>query len=213
MAENWNSRMIEGQLSRKGQLILGIDPDARVVPLYDTMHRSGGVVFTGARHLTTSFLSDAPSTDSAGSSHRPDASYCGYIWLEDRSTPEEDESSWELLRIGVLPDYRSRSLGRALLSSGQKFIGSGQAPVAEQDQHGEEARGDDEIRNSDRDDSHIGKTEWITECRILLEVAENNLPARKLYESCGFKEIHRRKNYYADSDALIMEYKESHHET
>ena len=77
MAENWNSRMIEGQLSRKGQLILGIDPDARVVPLYDTMHRSGGVVFTGARHLTTSFLSDAPSTDSAGSSHRPDASYCG----------------------------------------------------------------------------------------------------------------------------------------
>lgn len=40
---------------------------------------------------------------------------------------------------------------------------------------------------------------------MMLEVNENNEPAIKLYESFGFKEIHRRKKYYGNlGDAIIM---------
>lgn len=40
---------------------------------------------------------------------------------------------------------------------------------------------------------------------IMLEVNEHNEPAIKLYESFGFKEIHRRKKYYGNlGDAIIM---------
>ncbi len=42
--------------------------------------------------------------------------------------------------------------------------------------------------------------------RILLEVEENNKSAINLYKSIGFKEISRRKNYYKDKTAIIMEY-------
>lgn len=42
--------------------------------------------------------------------------------------------------------------------------------------------------------------------KIMLEVKENNIPAIKLYESMGFKEIHMRPNYYEGNiNALIME--------
>lgn len=43
--------------------------------------------------------------------------------------------------------------------------------------------------------------------RILLEVRESNLPARKLYEQHGFQSIGVRKQYYRDplEDALMME--------
>ncbi len=43
--------------------------------------------------------------------------------------------------------------------------------------------------------------------RILLEVRESNLPARKLYEQHGFQSIGVRKQYYSDplEDALMME--------
>ena len=44
--------------------------------------------------------------------------------------------------------------------------------------------------------------------RIFLEVAENNIPARRLYEKAGFSEIGRRKNYYKTKsgfcDAICM---------
>jgi len=41
---------------------------------------------------------------------------------------------------------------------------------------------------------------------ITLEVRESNAPARKMYESFGFKEVGIRKNYYADNreNAVIM---------
>ncbi|MCQ2401222.1 MAG: ribosomal protein S18-alanine N-acetyltransferase [Lachnospiraceae bacterium] len=41
---------------------------------------------------------------------------------------------------------------------------------------------------------------------IFLEVREGNTAARKLYESAGFTEIARRRNYYRDpvEDAIIM---------
>ena len=44
------------------------------------------------------------------------------------------------------------------------------------------------------------------DAKVFLEVRESNLPARALYESRGFREISRRKNYYADpvEDAVIM---------
>ncbi len=42
--------------------------------------------------------------------------------------------------------------------------------------------------------------------QIILEVASKNLPAIKLYEKLGFKNISLRKNYYKDDDAFVMEY-------
>ena len=39
---------------------------------------------------------------------------------------------------------------------------------------------------------------------IFLEVAENNIPARKLYKSCGFSEIGIRPKYYDGVDAIMM---------
>ena len=42
--------------------------------------------------------------------------------------------------------------------------------------------------------------------KIMLEVRRSNLPAQKLYEKHGFKQITIRKNYYDNSeDALIYE--------
>lgn len=41
---------------------------------------------------------------------------------------------------------------------------------------------------------------------VLLEVNENNLPARKFYETQGFKQIYVRKKYYNyTDDAIILE--------
>lgn len=41
--------------------------------------------------------------------------------------------------------------------------------------------------------------------RIFLEVAENNLPARTLYEHNGYKQIAIRPKYYDGIDAILME--------
>lgn len=41
--------------------------------------------------------------------------------------------------------------------------------------------------------------------KIFLEVAENNAPARKLYESNGYVQIGVRPKYYDDIDAIMME--------
>ena len=54
----------------------------------------------------------------------------------------------------------------------------------------------------------IGVTERQHVEKILLEVAADNMPARQLYDSCGFVEIGCRKNYYKlgeiRCDAVIM---------
>lgn len=39
---------------------------------------------------------------------------------------------------------------------------------------------------------------------IFLEVAEDNIPARKMYEQCGFVIVGRRPKYYDDIDAIMM---------
>ena len=41
--------------------------------------------------------------------------------------------------------------------------------------------------------------------RIMLEVNENNIPAIRLYNKLGFKEISLRERYYGEDTALIME--------
>ena len=41
--------------------------------------------------------------------------------------------------------------------------------------------------------------------RIMLEVRESNANAIHLYEKYGFKEIYRRRKYYGEEDAVIME--------
>ena len=41
--------------------------------------------------------------------------------------------------------------------------------------------------------------------KLMLEVRESNTSAINLYTKCGFKEIHRRTNYYGNEDAIIME--------
>ena len=43
--------------------------------------------------------------------------------------------------------------------------------------------------------------------KIFLEVAENNVPAKKLYEQNGFIQISIRPKYYDGIDAIIMEKK------
>lgn len=40
---------------------------------------------------------------------------------------------------------------------------------------------------------------------VFLEVAENNLPAIKLYERNGYKPVGRRPKYYDGVDAIIMQ--------
>ena len=54
----------------------------------------------------------------------------------------------------------------------------------------------------------IGVTKQQHVEKILLEVAADNIPARQLYDSCGFVEIGCRKNYYKRGetrcDAVIM---------
>lgn len=41
--------------------------------------------------------------------------------------------------------------------------------------------------------------------KLFLEVAENNVPARKLYERAGFHQIGIRPKYYDGVDAIMME--------
>lgn len=41
--------------------------------------------------------------------------------------------------------------------------------------------------------------------KLFLEVAENNDPARKLYERAGFHQIGIRPKYYDGKDAIMME--------
>lgn len=47
----------------------------------------------------------------------------------------------------------------------------------------------------------------IRHSRIILEVRSKNTPAINLYTQFGFRQIHIRKNYYEDDDALVMERK------
>lgn len=42
--------------------------------------------------------------------------------------------------------------------------------------------------------------------KFMLEVRDDNHAAICLYDKCGFKEIYRRKKYYKERDAIIMEY-------
>lgn len=39
---------------------------------------------------------------------------------------------------------------------------------------------------------------------VFLEVREDNVPARRLYNKCGFLEIGLRKNYYEDGQAAVI---------
>lgn len=41
--------------------------------------------------------------------------------------------------------------------------------------------------------------------KIFLEVAENNVPAKKLYKQNGFTQINIRPKYYDGVDAILME--------
>ena len=41
---------------------------------------------------------------------------------------------------------------------------------------------------------------------LSLEVSKDNLPAIHLYEKLGFKQVGIRKNYYKNSDGILMSY-------
>ena len=49
---------------------------------------------------------------------------------------------------------------------------------------------------------------------LTLEVRESNIPAIRLYEKLGFREVGRRKNYYREEheDALLMTVEFEHHD-
>lgn len=42
--------------------------------------------------------------------------------------------------------------------------------------------------------------------KVFLEVSSNNVNAIQLYKTLKFEQINFRKNYYQDSDALLMKY-------
>ncbi len=57
--------------------------------------------------------------------------------------------------------------------------------------------------------THLGHLAGRGVRRIFLEVEENNAPARRLYESCGFAIVGRRERYYQQAsgeqlNALLM---------
>jgi len=57
--------------------------------------------------------------------------------------------------------------------------------------------------------THLGHLAGRGVRRIFLEVEENNAPARRLYERCGFAVVGRRERYYQQADgeqlnALLM---------
>lgn len=58
--------------------------------------------------------------------------------------------------------------------------------------------------------SEVIKFAIKNKCKIFLEVAEKNYPARNLYNSLGFKEISIRKDYYKfkneTQNAVVMKY-------
>lgn len=81
----------------------------------------------------------------------------------------------EILTICIVPEYRQRKAGRALLAASLQ---------------GARRRGAQ---------------------KIFLEVAETNLPARRIYALAGFEPVGRRKAYYpgggglaGTSDALVL---------
>ncbi|RQD77385.1 GNAT family N-acetyltransferase [Desulfonatronospira sp. MSAO_Bac3] len=53
----------------------------------------------------------------------------------------------------------------------------------------------------------IHGVQWIS-----LEVRMSNVPAIRLYQSCGFKEVGRREKYYTDTgeDALVLQLELAH---
>lgn len=190
MAEFWNEDQILAQLQH---------PEQRIFLLYDK-----NPVLVDPTNLSSSLT-------------EPNSPAKGYIWLENRDvkvhnphsdyrvektdqsvqtassfsqgpetpfpkvqSPGTDQSvytewsnpefleagpgEWELLRIGVRPEFRAQGHGHDLMRAGLDGLAGS----------------------------------------VMLEVAANNRSAIKLYEDFGFLEIHRRKNYYRDSDALIM---------
>lgn len=72
----------------------------------------------------------------------------------------------ELYRIAVMPEYRGKGFGRALMKD---FLNNCPKVVS----------------------------------KVFLEVRESNKAAIGLYESFGFKEISRRRNYYGNEDAVV----------
>lgn len=44
--------------------------------------------------------------------------------------------------------------------------------------------------------------------KLFLEVRQSNIPAKNLYNKCGFSEISVRKNYYSDGENAIVMVKE-----
>lgn len=86
------------------------------------------------------------------------------------------EAMTEILRIGVPPGLRRGGRGARLIALFMEKIG----------QESQKKAGGD----------------W----KIMLEVSETNTEGRALYRATGFREIHRRRNYYPDgADALILE--------
>lgn len=67
--------------------------------------------------------------------------------------------------------------------------------------------------NEDYRNNNVGKMlvtklqETVKDKPILLEVSDKNINAINLYSKTGFEIINVRKNYYEDSDALIMRWK------
>ena len=191
MAEFWNEDQILAQLKHPGQRIfllieqipVAVDPTILPSPWirknsaaargYIWLENRGAmdhnppsdyrVEKTDQSVQTVSSFSQGPETPFP-KMQGPGTDQSVYTEWSNPAFLEAVPGEWELLRIGVRPEFRASGLGHRLMQAGLRGLAGS----------------------------------------VMLEVAANNRSAIKLYEDFGFLEIHRRKNYYRDSDALIM---------
>jgi ribosomal-protein-alanine N-acetyltransferase len=116
----------------------------------------------------------------------PPGEPAGYALLQEL----EGEASCEILRLGILPDFRRRGLALILL----EFLDRINANFSDSEESG--APGDSR-------ESRV--------CHLLLEVSADNTPALRLYRRHGFAELARRRGYYparngsgAAVDAVVL---------
>jgi ribosomal-protein-alanine N-acetyltransferase len=114
----------------------------------------------------------------------------------------------EIITIGVNPESRGQGIASALLTLMENEIKKGiNSPLC--GGVGSYAAGGGQTRSltppQEGSLTPAGGKFETQQIKIFLEVAENNIPARKLYEKYGYKQLAVRKKYYDGIDAIIME--------
>ena len=206
MTEPWNERMIESQLKQPAQMILAINDAGEIVPIQEPRGLKRKEAFGSPSSISSAENQNSSAEKEAES--RNESPLLPSLKASEDAGEEISPKTTEEKQPGNIAGYiwiEDRSAAQdtdsELLETQWELLRIGVLP-----EHRKRGLARKLIQ-------HAILNYGPGPDRILLEVAETNEPARKLYESCGFLEIHRRKNYYLDSDALIMERKERTNET